>query len=56
VIEIKHQVKQFREESKMSKAALARKIGAVRSYVTKLENEEIRFFRKVGVWDKDLVV
>jgi len=26
----------------MSKATLARKIGAVRSYVTKLENEEIQ--------------
>ena len=39
---IKHRVKEFRIERKMSKATLARRIGVARSYMTKLENEELQ--------------
>lgn len=42
VIQIKHRVKEFRMDSKMSKAALARRIGAVRSYITKLESGQLQ--------------
>ncbi len=42
VIQIKHRVKEFRMDSKMSKAALARRIGAVRSYITKLERGQLQ--------------
>jgi DNA-binding XRE family transcriptional regulator len=42
VIRIKHKVREFRTTMNMSKAALARRIGAVRSYITKVENEELQ--------------
>ena len=42
MIEIKHRVREFRMGMKMSKASLARRIGADRSYITKLENEQLQ--------------
>lgn len=42
VILIKHRVKEFRTARKMSKATLARRIGAARSYITKLENGQLQ--------------
>ena len=41
VIRMKHRVKEFRTARKMSKAALARRVGVARSYMTKLENERL---------------
>jgi DNA-binding XRE family transcriptional regulator len=42
VIEIKHRVQEFRIAKKMSKSALARRIGADRSYITKVENGQFQ--------------
>jgi DNA-binding XRE family transcriptional regulator len=42
VIQIKQSVKEFRTAKKMSKAALARRLGVARSYITKVENEQLQ--------------
>jgi DNA-binding XRE family transcriptional regulator len=39
---IEQKVKEFRIAKKMSKAALARRIGVARSYITKLENGQLQ--------------
>ena len=42
MIVIKQKVKQCRIERGISKAHLARRVGVTRSYITRLENEELQ--------------
>ena len=42
VIRIKNTVKELRTARKMSKATLARRIGVTRSYITKVEKEQLQ--------------